>query len=93
MVAQTGVESFGCCLPRIPGKFCTLINSSVYWNKDLINAEALSQRLSGAAATQPQPEVYIRGDRHVDYENVIKVMAAAQRAGIQKLGFVTEPSE
>ena len=68
-------------------------DGSVYWNKDIVNAEALAQRLSGVAATQPQPEVYIRGDRHVDYENVIKVMAAAQRAGIQKLGFVTEPGE
>jgi biopolymer transport protein ExbD len=33
----------------------------------------------------------VRGDRSVEYERVIKVMAAAQRAGMQKLGFVTDP--
>lgn len=63
----------------------------VYWNEDRVEAEALDQRLLAAASAAAQPEVHIRGDRHVDYESVLKVMAAAQRAGIQKLGFVTEP--
>jgi biopolymer transport protein ExbD len=35
--------------------------------------------------------VHIRGDRTASYEHVLKVMAAVQRAGILKLGFVTEP--
>lgn len=66
-------------------------DGGLHWNEDRVEAEVLEQRLAAAAAAQPQPEVHIRGDRHVDYENVLKVMAAAQRAGIQKLGFVTEP--
>ena len=63
----------------------------VYWNEDRVEAEVLDQRLLAAASAAAQPEVHIRGDRHVAYESVLKVMAAAQRAGIQKLGFVTEP--
>lgn len=66
-------------------------DGQVHWNQDPVDGVALGQRLAGAAAALPQPEVHIRGDRHVDYEKVLAVMAAAQRAGIARLGFVTEP--
>jgi biopolymer transport protein ExbD len=63
----------------------------VYWNETQVTMEELELRLATEASKQPQPEVHIRGDRTVDYEHVIKTMAAVQRAGILKLGFVTEP--
>ncbi|WP_062064307.1 ExbD/TolR family protein [Cellvibrio sp. OA-2007] len=63
----------------------------IYWNENQINMEELEVRLLTAAAQQPQPEVHIRGDKAVAYEHVIKTMAAVQRSGILKLGFVTEP--
>ena len=63
----------------------------IHWNEDVVTFEDLEQRLQGAATQQPQPEVHLRGDKTVAYEHVIKVMAAAQRAGVQKLSFVTEP--
>ncbi|MCC2636818.1 MAG: biopolymer transporter ExbD [Moraxellaceae bacterium] len=63
----------------------------VYWNQDRLQGDALATRLAATAALAPQPEIHIRGDRQSDYENVLRVMAAAQRAGVQKLGFVTEP--
>ena len=66
-------------------------NGIVHWNGIALDDNSLRIRLDQAAARQPQPDIYIRGDRKVDYEHVIRVMAAAQRAGILKLGFVTEP--
>lgn len=63
----------------------------IHWNEATISADELDQRLSIEAAKQPQPEVHIRGDRKVDYEQVLKVMSAVQRSGILKLGFVSEP--
>ena len=39
----------------------------------------------------PQPEVHIRGDENARYEFVGRVVFACQRAGIQKVGFITEP--
>ena len=65
----------------------------VHWNGEAIAPDDLEPRLKAAAAQQPQPEVHIRGDRQVAYEHVIDTMAAAQRAGILKLGFVTEPRD
>ena len=65
----------------------------IHWNETVVDAAGLDSRLRAAALQQPQPEIHIRGDRKVDYEYVIRTMAAAQRAGIVKLGFVTEPNE
>lgn len=63
----------------------------IFWNETPVTPEELEVRLTAEAARQPQPEVHIRGDKAVDYEHVIKTMAAVQRSGILKLGFVTEP--
>ena len=64
----------------------------VYWNELLVDKPQLSQKLQQVAAQQPQAEVHIRGDKKVDYEYVMQVMAEAQRNGVQKLGFITEPA-
>lgn len=68
-------------------------DGQVYWNGEVVSDEGLEHRLGEAAATVPQPELHVRGDRRVEYERVIKVMAAAQRAGVGKLGFVTDPAQ
>jgi biopolymer transport protein ExbD len=43
------------------------------------------------AANKPLPEVHIRGDKEVRFEAIGRVILACQRAGIQKVGFITEP--
>ena len=63
-----------------------------YWDKELLNKEQLITHLQQVAAQQPQPEVHIRGDKKVNYEYVMTVMAEAQRSGVHQLGFITEPS-
>lgn len=66
-------------------------DGSYYWNEAPIAQQELLPRLQAEAARQPQPELHIRGDRQVRYERVAQAMAAAQRAGVRKIGFVTEP--
>ena len=66
-------------------------NGHVFWNKQAITQALLQQQLQAAAQQQPQPEIHLRGDRHVEYNYVVKVMTAVRNAGIQNLGFVTEP--
>ncbi|MBC6905000.1 biopolymer transporter ExbD [Saccharophagus sp. K07] len=67
-------------------------NGVIHWNETLVTLEELELKLQAAAQQQPQPEIHLRGARTVAYEHVAQVMAAVQRAGIAKLGFVTEPS-
>jgi biopolymer transport protein ExbD len=67
-------------------------DGDVYWGMQLIkDNEELVNRLKKIAVLTPQPEVHIRGDLTGRYEFVGRVVFAAQRAGIQKIGFVTEP--
>ncbi len=65
---------------------------NVFWNTAMIpTQEALLERLKSIAVMDPQPEVHLRGDRATAYEHVGRVMVMAQRAGIVKIGFITEP--
>jgi biopolymer transport protein ExbD len=62
-----------------------------FWNDEAVADAVFEQRLQGVAAQQPQPELHIRGDRAVRYERVAQALATAQRVGVQKIGFITEP--
>ena len=65
---------------------------NVFWGQVAVPDNAtLVDKLKGVATQNPQPEVHIRGDEKAHYEAVGKVILAAQRAGIAKVGFVTEP--
>lgn len=67
-------------------------DGDIYWGQQLIpDTEALVTRLKTVSVQQPQPEVHIRGDAQARYEFVGKVVFACQRAGIVKVGFITEP--
>ncbi len=66
-------------------------SGAYFWNDAPIQENDLAAKLTAAAAAEPQAELHIRGDRAVRYERVARVMAAAQRAGMQKIGFITEP--
>ena len=67
-------------------------DGDVYWGMQrLRDNDELFERLKTVATRQPQPEVHIRGDLGGRYEHVGRVVFACQRAGIQKVGFVTEP--
>jgi len=67
-------------------------NGEVYWNGERVDAGVLAQRMGAAAKLEPQPEVHLRADRTTEYQKVAEVMAAAARAGLVKIGFVTEPA-
>lgn len=67
-------------------------DGELYWGMEpLPDIETLVERLKKVAVKEPQPEVHIRGDGEVRYESVGRVVVAAQRAGIYKVGFITEP--
>ena len=67
-------------------------DGEVHWGMErLPDTETLVSRLKIEAVKEPQPEVHIRGDGEVRYESVGRVVVACQRAGIFKVGFITEP--
>jgi len=69
-------------------------DGDMYWNqKRLANTDELFEFLKKESVKLPQPEVKIRGDQETRYEFIGKVIYTAQRAGVQKVGFITEPPD
>jgi biopolymer transport protein ExbD len=67
-------------------------DGDMFWNEQFVaDTTVLLDKLKLVAVQIPQPEVHIRGDQNTRYEFIGKVILAAQRAGIAKVGFVTEP--
>ncbi len=66
-------------------------DGSLFWNGEAVAPESLPARFAAEARKQPQPELHIRADRTVHYEKVAQVMAAAARAGLSRIGFVSVP--
>ena len=64
---------------------------TLYWNGTPVSPQELDARFAAEAKKQPQPELHIRADRLAHYESVAQVMAAAAKAGLLRIGFVTEP--
>ncbi|HSX91723.1 MAG TPA: biopolymer transporter ExbD [Hydrogenophaga sp.] len=73
-------------------RFSVDAEGQYFWNDQRLSDGELAGMLSAAAAQDPQPELHIRGDKAVRYERVALAMAAAQKAGLRKIGFITEPT-
>jgi biopolymer transport protein ExbD len=63
----------------------------IFWNSTAIDLKTFDGYAAKAAQKEPQPEINLRADKAVKYEYVAQVLAASRRAGLTKLGFVTEP--
>lgn len=64
----------------------------MYWNDQVVTLDEMSVKLNEVAEKEPQPELHIRADKDTRYQILADVMAHAQNAGVQKLGFVSDPS-
>lgn len=68
-------------------------NGEVSVERHVIELNELEDRLTSIFRYRRDKEVLLRADKDVPYGFVIKVMAAVKRAGIEKLGMITEPEE
>jgi len=65
----------------------------LYWSGEQVQANTMLERFVIEAKKQPQPELHIRADRTAHYELVSQVMSAASKAGLTRIGFVTDPTQ
>ncbi|MFT3954070.1 MAG: biopolymer transporter ExbD [Piscinibacter sp.] len=63
----------------------------LFWNGESVTREAAIARFASAGQQQPQPEVHLRADQAVPYRFVARTLADASRAGLAKVGFISEP--
>ena len=78
-----------------PDHIALSINAAdeMFWNGERIDHAQLTQRLATAARLEPQPELHLRADRTTQYQILAQVMAAAAKAGITRIGFVSDPRQ
>ncbi len=66
-------------------------DGAIYWNGERVDNAALAARMAVAAQLDPRPEVHMRADRTTEYQKLAEVMSAAAKAGLTKIGLVTDP--
>ncbi|MCB1997554.1 MAG: biopolymer transporter ExbD [Burkholderiaceae bacterium] len=62
-----------------------------FWNGEAVARDEAAARFAEAGRRQPQPEIHLRADQAVPYRHVAQTLADAARAGLTKVGFVSEP--
>ena len=62
-------------------------------DKPVVGLAQLAEQLAQAARRNPETEVQLRADQAVPYGRVVEVMGAAQKAGLNRIGFVAEPPQ
>lgn len=66
-------------------------DGTLFWNGETVTLASLPDRFVVAVRKNPPPELHIRADRKAYYEQVAQVMSSATKAGIVRIGFVTDP--
>jgi biopolymer transport protein TolR len=80
--------------PPTPPVAVTLdAQGQMYLNDQPITPTDLAQRLADAARQSPDAELQLRADAAVPYGRVVELIALAQQAGLQRIGFVAQPAE
>jgi len=65
--------------------------SQRFWNGERVTREDAAQRFAAAGRLQPVPEVHLRVDEASAYRAVAETLADASRAGVTRIGFVSQP--
>ena len=65
---------------------------ALYWNGEAVDKAEMIGRMQTAARQQPVPELHLRADSTTQYQILAEVMAAATKAGLSRIGFVSDPS-
>lgn len=65
----------------------------VYWNGEALERREWRERMQRASKVAPQPELHIRADAAAAYGNVAVVLADASKAGLTRIGFVSNPEK
>jgi len=64
----------------------------LYFGEEALDAAAFASRVAEAARRNPKTEVQLRADKGVAYGRVAEVIGVVQKAGLNRIGFVTEPT-
>ena len=64
-----------------------------FYGDEPVDAAAFAERVAAAARRDPQTEVQLRADKAVPYGRVAELIGVVQKAGLTRIGFITEPEK
>jgi len=67
------------------------VEGRYFINETELNEESLEEKLKAIAEANPRQEVFVKADGQVTYNKVAQLIAAARKAGIPRVGLVTQP--
>jgi len=68
-------------------------DQTIYMAKEEVDQQGLAEKLAAIMEQNPNKQVYLKADEKVPYGSVAQAMAIIKRAGVTKLGMVTQPGE
>ncbi|WNV06328.1 biopolymer transporter ExbD [Candidatus Methylospira mobilis] len=68
-------------------------NGQFFWDNEAMDRAGLHERLSAAAQRLPQPELHLHVDKATAYQVIAEILADAAKAGVTRIGFVSDPNE
>lgn len=68
-------------------------NKEIFLNKTRIPLQDLNPKLVVIFVDRVDREIFLRADKNVPYGFVVEVMSEIRKAGVDKLGMITEPPE
>lgn len=76
-------------------KLVLTVNSAkeIFLNKSKVTLPNLRSKLVSIFAVKIDRDLFLRADRNVPYGFVVEVMSEVRKAGVDKLGMITEPPE
>jgi biopolymer transport protein ExbD len=72
-------------------EFAINAEGGLFWNGEPVTRAEAATRFAAESKKLPQPEVHLRADQNVPYRSVAQTLADASKAGLSKVGFVSEP--
>jgi len=72
-------------------EFAIDAQGALYWNGERLTRAEAARRFASESTKKPQPEVHLRADQEVAYRFIAQTLADASKAGLSKVGFVSEP--
>jgi len=62
-----------------------------FWNGEPVDRTEAAKRFIEEGKKQPQPEIHLKADQSVAYRSVAQTLADATKAGLTKVGFISDP--
>ncbi|HEY7990637.1 MAG TPA: protein TolR [Stellaceae bacterium] len=79
--------------PQEPLVITVNAQGQMFLQNDAVADDQLIPRLQAITKANPNADIYVRGDQHINYGRVMQIMGMVSAAGFEKVSLITEPTQ